>query len=208
MQEISQAHARVHAATLGQFFMTPVKSVEVDAGTMLGSKFHQIGEDDRVSHQITYGKEMSKKRGQYIDRVSILPLDIIKSVIENAYTSKTDDDDDYEDDDDDYGNKNVIDTGKELLRPIAIAQMMPQLFWSVVSHSRPSSESEYYLPVEDMLRQLLPHLDWSFLNRDGRQRLLSEQATENLRQEKMTKLNCDEWTLLTPTEDNKNELIE
>ena len=151
---------------------------------------------------------MSKKGGQYIDRVSVLPLDIIKSVIENAYTSKTDDNDDYKDDDDDYGNKNLIDTGKELLRPIAIAQMMPQLFWSVVSHCRPSSESEYYLPVEDMLRQLLPHLDWSFLNHDGRQRLLSEQARENLRQEKMTKLNCDEWMLVTLTVDDKNEWIE
>ena len=70
MQEISQAHVRVHAATLGQFFMAPEKSVEVDTGTMLGSTFHQIGEDDCVSHQITYGKEMSKKGGQYIDRVN------------------------------------------------------------------------------------------------------------------------------------------
>ena len=208
MQEISQAQARVHAATIGQFFMAPVKSVEVDAGTMLGSTFNQIGGDDCVSHQITYGKEMSKTGWQYIDRVSVLPLDIIKSVIENAYTSKTDDDDDFDDDDDDDGNNNVIDTGKELLRPIAIAQTMPQLFWSVVSHCRPSSDSEYYLPVEDMLRQLLPHLDWSFLNRDGRQQLLSEQARENLRQQKMTKLNRDEWMLVTPTEDDENELIE
>ena len=112
MQEISQAHARVHAATLGQFLMAPVKSIEVDAGTMLGSPFHQIGEDDCVSHQITYGEEMSKKGGQYINRVSVLPLDIIKSVIENAYTSKTDDNDDYDNDDNDYGNKNVIHTGK------------------------------------------------------------------------------------------------
>ena len=169
MQEISQAHARVHAPTLGQFLMAPVKSVEVDAGTMLGSTLHQIGGEDCVSHQITYGKQMLKTGGQYIVRVDILPLDIVKSVIENAYTSKTDDDDDYDDDDDDNGNKNVIDTGKDLLCPIAIAQMMPQLFWSVVSHCRPSSESEYYLPMEDVVRQLLPHLDWSCLNRDGRQ---------------------------------------
>ena len=108
------------------------------------------------------------------------------------------------DDDNDNGNKNVIDTEKELLRPIAIAQIMPQLFWSVVSHCRPSSESEYYLPVEDMLRQLLPHLDWSFLNCDGRQQLLSEQARENLRQEKMAKLNCNEWMLVMPMEDDEN----
>ena len=72
-------------------------------------------------HQITYGKEMSKKGGQYINRVSVLPLDIIKSVIENAYKSKTDDDNDYNNDDDDDSNKNVIDTRKELLRPISIA---------------------------------------------------------------------------------------
>ena len=111
MKEISQAQARVHAATIGRFFMAPVKSVEVDAGTMLGSTFNQIGGDDCVSHQITYGKEMSKTGGQYINRVDVLPLDIIKSVIENAYMSKTDDDNDYKDDDNDYGNKNVIDTG-------------------------------------------------------------------------------------------------
>ena len=102
----------------------------------------------------------------------------------------------------------MIDTGKELLRPIAIAQIMPQLIWLVVSHCRPSSESEYYLPLEDMLQQLLPHLDWFFLNRNGRQRLLSEQARENLRQEKMTKLNCNEWTLVMLTEDDENKLIE
>jgi hypothetical protein len=151
MPEISQVHAHVHAATLVQFFMAPVKSVDVDAGTVLGSTFHQRREDHCVSHQITYGKEMSKKGGQYVDRVRILPLDIIKSVIENAYMSTTDDDDNYDDDNNEDDNKNVIDTGKELLRPIAYAQMMPQLFWSVVSHCRPSSESEYYLPVEDML---------------------------------------------------------
>ena len=73
-----------------------------------------------MSHQITYGKEMSKKGGQCINRVSVLPLDIIKSVIENAYMSKTDDGDDYDDDDNYDGNKNVIDTGKELLHSIAL----------------------------------------------------------------------------------------
>ncbi len=93
-------------------------------------------------------------------------MDILKRVIENAYTSKKDD----EGDDDDE-NQNVLDTGKELLRPIAIAQMMPQIFWSLIYHRRPCSESEsniqeYYLSVEDMLQQLLPNLDWSYLNDD------------------------------------------
>ncbi len=78
-----------------------------------------------------------------------------------------------DDGDDDAENDNGLDSGKELLRPIAIAQMMPQIFWSIVSHCRPCSELDpniegYYLSVEDMLRQLLPNLDWSYLNRDGR----------------------------------------
>jgi hypothetical protein len=129
-------------------------------------------------------------------------LDILKRVIENAYTSEKDD----EGDDDDE-NKNVLDTGKEILHPIAIAQMMPQIFWSLIYHCRPCSDSniqEYYLSVEDMLRQLLPNLDWSYLNRDGRQRLLSKQAKENLRQ---AKKNCDEWVLITPTEYDEDELM-
>ncbi len=95
------------------------------------------------------------------------------------------DDVDGEDEDE---NKDVIDAGKELLHSITIAQRMPQIFWSLVSHCRLSLDSgsniqEYYFPVEDMLRQLLPHLDWLYLNCDGRHRILSEQAKENLRQE-------------------------
>jgi hypothetical protein len=87
-------------------------------------------------------------------------LDILKRVIENAYTSKMDDEGD-----DDNDNNNVLDTGKELLHPIAIAQMMPQIFLSLIYHSR--LIQEYYLSLEDMLRQLLPNLDWLFLNSDG-----------------------------------------
>ena len=61
------------------------------------------------------------------------------------------DDVDGEDEDE---NKDMIDARKELLHPIAIAQMMPQIFWSLVSHCRPSLDSglniqEYYFPVED-----------------------------------------------------------
>jgi hypothetical protein len=34
------------------------------------------------------------------------------------------------------------------------------------------------LSVEDMLRQCIPNLDWSYLNPDGWQWLLSKQAKE------------------------------
>ena len=75
--------------------------------------------------------------------------------------------------DDDAKKKNVLDTGMKLLRPFAIAQMMPQIFWSIVSHCRLFSELDpniegYYLSVEDTLQKLLPNLDWSYLNRDER----------------------------------------
>jgi hypothetical protein len=38
--------------------------------------------------------------------------------------------------------------------------------------------------VEDMLKSVMPQLDWSHLDRGGRKRVLSEKAKENLRQEK------------------------
>jgi hypothetical protein len=78
-------------------------------------------------------------------------LDILKRVIENAYTSKKDDEGD-----DDNENKNILDMGKELLRPITIAQMMPQIFWYLIYRCRQCSGShsniqEYYLSVEDQV---------------------------------------------------------
>ena len=59
----------------------------------------------------------------------------------------------------------ILDTGKELLHPIAIAQMMPQIFCSLIYHCRPCLESdsniqEYYLSLEDMLSHFLLNLDW------------------------------------------------
>jgi hypothetical protein len=116
-------------------------------------------------------------------------LYILKGVSENAYTSKKDDEGD-----DANKNKNLLDTGKELLRPIAIAQMMPQIFWSLIYHCRPCLESDsniqvYYLSVEDMFRQLLPNFDWLYLNHNGQQRLLSEQAKENLRRQRRISMN-------------------
>jgi hypothetical protein len=110
-----------------------------------------------------------QKRGKYTDGIKVLPLDILERVIDNACTRKKDDEGD-----DDNENKNFLDTGKELLHPITIAQMMPQIFWSLIYHYRQCLESdsniqEYYLSVEHMLRQLLPNLDWSYLNHDGRQ---------------------------------------
>lgn len=64
MQENSLAQARVYAATLGQFLMAPVKSVDVDDGRALGSTFHETEKDHCILYQISFGTDMSKKRGQ------------------------------------------------------------------------------------------------------------------------------------------------
>ena len=58
-----------------------------------------------------------------------------------------------------------------------------------------------------MHRQLLSHLDWLYLNHNGRQRILSEQAKENLWQENMAKKSSNEWLLVTPTKEDEDELI-
>ena len=78
----------------------------------------------------------------------------------------------------------------------------------------------FNIPLKTILRFRLQHsgilfvcgrydpttsnIDWSYLNRDGRQQLLSKQAKENLHQ---AKKNCDGWLLITPTEYDKDELM-
>ncbi len=65
MQENSLAQACVYAATLGQFVMALVKSVDVDDGRALGSTFHETEKDHFILYQISFGTDMSKKRTVY-----------------------------------------------------------------------------------------------------------------------------------------------
>jgi hypothetical protein len=95
-----------------------------------------------VCEIIPYGESSTHKTTRVIAQLResspYFVLDeCLKRVIENAYSSKKDDGGD-----DDNKNKNVLDTGKKLLRPIAIAQMMPQIFWSLIYHCRPCLESD------------------------------------------------------------------
>ncbi len=52
--------ARVYAATLGQFLMALLKSVNVDDGRALGSTFHKTEKDQCILYQISFGMDMSK----------------------------------------------------------------------------------------------------------------------------------------------------
>jgi hypothetical protein len=62
MQENSLAQASVYAATLGQFLMAPVKSVDVDDGRALGSTFLETEKYHCKMYQISFVTGMSKKR--------------------------------------------------------------------------------------------------------------------------------------------------
>lgn len=106
----------------------------------------------------------------------------MKSTIETVYNAPSDDGGESHD-------------GREMLRPAAMAQMSPRMFWSLVYHctitKRENSHTHTSNSVENMLSESMPELDWSHLDRGGRKRNLSEKAKENLRQE-MGDTNCAE----------------
>ena len=109
------------------------------------------------------------------------------------------------------------------LRPDRIAQSCPDVFWSLVFLYK-----ETNLSVDEMLLTILPNFDWGHLNRGGRYRKMSAKAIENKRQAKSTTASDDatqnngnpeamaieqsfiddDWTLVTPIEDDIDELIE
>jgi hypothetical protein len=62
MQENSLAQARVYSATLGQFLMVPVKSVDVDDGRALGSTFHETEKDHCILTKVLLTWTCQKKR--------------------------------------------------------------------------------------------------------------------------------------------------
>ncbi len=63
------------------------------------------------------------------------------------------------------------------LRPLLLAELLPEAFWSMVYHDDGKNET-----TEQMLSGLLPELEWFHLLRGGRKRGLSEKALDNLRQ--------------------------
>ena len=66
-------------------------------------------------------------RGRYEEQVEIIGLAALKGVLELVYNTKSSNDPDQND-----GDKNT--DGKEMLQPVAIAQMSPRVFWSLVYH--------------------------------------------------------------------------
>jgi hypothetical protein len=169
--EVSRAQVRVSAVQNGDYQMERVKGGSVvDGGVVLGVANDDENALGRTMYQVSYGKGI-EGRGRFSEQVEIIGLDALKSTIQTVYNSKTDDEEAGSD-------------GREMLRPAAIAQMSPRMFWSLVYHctraEHPSSSSS---SIESMLRDTMPDLDWTHLDRGGRKRNLSEKAKENLRQE-------------------------
>ncbi|KAL3815416.1 hypothetical protein ACHAXA_009161 [Cyclostephanos tholiformis] len=203
--EASRAAARVTAVDAGEYVLTRVKggSVVDGGGVVLGtaddhdhrSRSEGVEEgggggvaavDDgvylgRTLYNVSYTKGMDG-RGMYEERVEIIGLSVLRSVLESVYNTNPSSHDTDTNNRDGHG-ENV--DGR--LRPVLIAQLSPRAFWSLVYHCSDGSMEERRpatgrLSVPSMLRKTMPNLDWSHLDRGGRMRALSEKARENLRQ--------------------------
>ena len=115
---------------------------------------------------VKYSKGL-EGRGNYNEEVDIIELETLKAVIQQVFFSE-----------DETNNlaESESNSGREMLRPVNMAQLSPRVFWSLAYHF------EGY-PVISSLKRLLPDLDWRYLY--GRAKSLSEKAKENLRQERM-----------------------
>jgi len=194
--EESRAAVRVAAVNLGAFGFEKVKGGTVvdGQGVVLGTaKDHgqsEAGDNDddealgRTLYIVSYSKGL-EGRGNYEEQVEIISQDALKGLIEHVYNTRPEGGGGDEDDPDDKNSD-----GREMLRPVSMAQLSPRVFWSLVYHYNKAeqNDSSANATVETMLQSTMPHLDWSHLDRGGRKRNLSEKARENLRQGKKAAL--------------------
>ncbi|KAL7448548.1 hypothetical protein ACHAWC_000714, partial [Mediolabrus comicus] len=183
--EESRAAVRVAAVNKGAFSFEKVKGGTIVEGTgvVLGTaKDHEEGGDDHEENEIlgrtlyivSYDKGL-EGRGRYEERVEIISEDALKGLIEHVYNTPSEGDDDEEEDADENS------AGKEMLRPVSMAQLSPRVFWSLVYHYNKANQndSSANASVETMLQSTMPNLDWKHLDRGGRKRNRSEKAREN-----------------------------
>jgi len=163
--EASRAQVRVAAVTGHKFEFLPHPNVAVAAANATVQKM-----------QVRYSKGL-EGRGNYTEDVDLISLEALKAVITSVYKSDEDDEDEGEDAEENSSHSN---SGREMLRPVNMAQLSPRVFWSLAYHCPQSSDTIA------ALNALLPDLDWRYLAA-GRSKTLSEKARENLRQERVRK---------------------
>lgn len=155
--EATRAAVRVDAVRAGKFSLTAKSSASGSASASA------VGVSTAC-----YSKGM-EGRGDYEEEVEIIGLEALRAVVTAVHADAGADDGGAE--------ARGGGGGREMLRPPAMAQLSPRVFWSLAHHFRG-------LGTEEALRSLLPDLDWSFL--DSRSRLMSEKARENYRQEQVS----------------------
>ena len=117
---------------------------------------YTITESTTATLHVAFSK-MTQGRGNYEEDVDCIPLDALKQVLEAIHQSD-----------------------RESLRPVTLAQLSPRVFWSLLHQVSPECATR---SIEAAYVELLPQLDWKFLNR--RKTTLSDKAKENLRQQTM-----------------------
>ena len=167
--EASRAVVRVDAVRSGKFAIVAKAGNDDAAAASNGSGTAS------ASHAGMYVARYSKGvegRGEYEEDVEIIALGALRAVVAAVHADHS------EEGEEEGGEAGATGSGREMLRPVSMAQLSPRVFWSL-AHHYPGK------PTEDALRELLPDLDWTFLN--GRSRMLSEKARENLHQDKVAR---------------------
>jgi hypothetical protein len=178
--EQNQAVARLAAIASG------IVQMEVEgAAASLGAASEESPAGSPATLVVTYPKGV-QGRGNYVDRVDFLPLDVLRSVVAAIHPQNP-----------------------EALRGANLALLSPRVLWSLVYHARSERETNAdsssaegresaapvvaSLSVETALQMVQPDLDWTFLRR--RKEQLSEKARENLRQKRETQgpSRSDDW---------------
>lgn len=219
-ERLSAANARINSSISCVFVKVEGGSL-VNGGTVLGT-----AKDDESSstpdnclgktlYTIKYSRGM-EGRGYRQDKVNIYEEELVRVALVNLHlelllhSNGTGDEDEVQ---------------RARLTPVMIAQSCPDVFWSLVFLYKKTD-----LTVNDMLLTILPDFDWDHLNRGGRRRKMSDKARENKRQAKSTTTSDDatqnngnpeamaiedlfqsidnDWKLVTPVEDDIDELIE
>ena len=154
--EESKANIRLTAFQHHLYTMTPFSTTCDGAVSQDNDSSYNVG-----TFHIMFSKGL-EGRGTFTDTIEILSKDTLEAVIRAVYKDSRSSED---------SENNCM------LKPIYMSQVSPRVFWSLAYHY------PQYSTIEEALRDLCNDLDWHFIEKNKRTRMLSEKAKENLRQQ-------------------------
>jgi hypothetical protein len=172
-QKEQQARMRITAVGMGRFKLVQLKggSSVPGGGRLLGFKEDyepHMNNNKEESHEnqqfsVSYYQGGIEGNRNVDEQVTIYPKELTTRRLEALY-------------------ENCYVEGDQKMRPDHLAHD-PSYFWSMVYHTKTLESDTGARPnVDDMLCSMLPHLEWSHLNRGGRKRQDSEKSKENKKQ--------------------------